>query len=390
MLNITSWRLLFVDDDDDLCRQIKEFLEGESITEDGYAVPFQVETLTSFSEALDVLQAHLFDLLILDVRLGSYGGEREDEAGVTTLQAVRERRFIPVVFYTGLPNAVRDLETPLIRVVEKTEMPRLLEAVKSIFATRLPVVNRAMIRHLETVQRDYMWDFVATHWDKFGNTPDRIGLAYLLARRLAMSLSGPGMQQLLQDLGNYIAPATDRDKVPPMRYYVMPPVETTPLTGDLFYGQIEEKSGYWVLLTPSCDLVTGRVKAEWTLLAHCELLTEQVEYKRWHDSLPNPSNTLNTSLLALLQNNRKEGQSERFYFLPSAIDLPDLVVDFQQVVSLLQKELAELSRLASLDSPFAESLLTRFTRYFGRLGTPDLDADMILSKLNPGELLNSN
>jgi len=69
MLNLTSWRLLFVDDDQDLCRQIKEFFEGESIIEDGHAVPFQVETLTSFSDALDVLQSHLFDLLILDVRL---------------------------------------------------------------------------------------------------------------------------------------------------------------------------------------------------------------------------------------------------------------------------------------------------------------------------------
>ena len=40
-----------------------------------------------------------------------------------------------------------------------------------------------------------------------------------------------------------------------------------------------------------------------------------------------------------------------------------------------------LERLASLDSPFAEALLARFTRYFGRLGTPDLDMTVLLQRL---------
>jgi hypothetical protein len=43
--------------------------------------------------------------------------------------------------------------------------------------------------------------------------------------------------------------------------------------------------------------------------------------------------------------------------------------------------MAGLERLASLDSPFAEALLDGFTRYFGRLGTPDLDVAMLLQRL---------
>ena len=43
--------------------------------------------------------------------------------------------------------------------------------------------------------------------------------------------------------------------------------------------------------------------------------------------------------------------------------------------------MSELERLASLDSPFAEALLARFTRYFGRLGTPDLDVAVLLQRL---------
>ena len=55
-----------------------------------------------------------------------------------------------------MPHLVRDLETPLIQVVEKTEdLPRLLDSLKSIFATRVPAVNRALIRHLDIRHSQY-------------------------------------------------------------------------------------------------------------------------------------------------------------------------------------------------------------------------------------------
>ncbi len=380
MADVTTWQLLFVDDDEDTCWQVKEYLEGETISDAG-EFPF-VETLTDFDKALEALETRRFDLVILDLRLGPHDEMPEEEAGTKTLQAIQQRRFVPVIFYTALPHLVRHLETSLIRVVEKGPSPEpLLVAVRNIFMTRLPAVNRALIRHLETVQRDYMWEFVAKHWERFGDTADRTALAYLLARRLAISLSGSGIQQLAQDLGDPTGTGAAEGQVHPMRYYVMPPVEKSPLAGDLYQGQVGDQIGYWVLLTPSCDLVTGREKAEGVLLARCVLLTEQTEYQRWQTGLPQPSSIVDGRLRAVLRNNRQDGQAERFYFLPGALTLPDLVVDFQQLVTLPRKQMTTLERLASLDSPFAEALLARFTRYFGRLGTPDLDLEVIISRL---------
>lgn len=292
---------------------------------------------------------------------------------------IQQRRFIPVIFYTALPNLVQHLETSIIQVIEKTEdFAHLLAAVKKIFDTPLPTVNRALIKHLETVQRDYMWEFVAKHGAEFIDTSDRIALAYLLARRLAMSLSGSGIQQLSQDLGDSTEFSLDEERVHPMQYYVIPPVETSPLTGDLYRVRIGQQDKYWVLLTPSCDIVNE--KAKWVLMAPCALLTEEHEYQDWHNS---PSQTKKRRLESLLSNNRRNGghQAERFYFLPGALDLPDMVVDFQQVVTLPRVQMESLDRVASLDSPFAEALLARFTRYFGRLGTPNLDIDFVINKL---------
>ena len=224
MNNSTVWRILIVDDDEQLCGQVREYLEGESLADSEDRM--QVETLMDFSVALKTLETRRFDVLILDVRLGSWREMPEQEAGVATLEAIRARRFVPVVFYTGLPHLVRHLQSPLVRVVEKTtDLPGLLEAVQGVFTSRLPAVNLALLHHLEAVQRDYMWNFVAQKWEQLGDTPDRTALAYLLTRRLALSLSGPGILQLARELGDPTGVAAVDGRVHPMQYYVMPPVE---------------------------------------------------------------------------------------------------------------------------------------------------------------------
>src|SRR5690348_10786410 len=117
-----NWQLLLVDDEEDICQQVKDFFEGESITDEDDSV--KITTLTDFNEALEILEHRRFDLVILDVRLESNELQKE-EAGISTLEAIKQKRFIPIVFYTGVAHLVRSLETPLIKVVEKTErLPR--------------------------------------------------------------------------------------------------------------------------------------------------------------------------------------------------------------------------------------------------------------------------
>lgn len=90
-------------------------------------------------------------------------------------------------------------------------------------------------------------------------------------------------------------------------------------------------------------------------------------------------------LTSLLRNNRERGQAERFFFLPAALDIPNLVVDLQELATVSFAEAQGVTRIASIDSPFAELLATRFARYFGRLGVADLDTDAVIGKLAPPE-----
>lgn len=371
-----TWQVLFVDDDSEFCKSAKE-LDGEPINDAQERL--HIETMTDFEATLDELEKRRFDIVVLDVKLDSSGVLKEDK-GRDILESIKQKRFVPVIFYTAVPHLVRDLEKqdkPLVRVVEKTEgLSQVLEVIREILETAIPSINRALIRHLEEVQRDYMWGFVAKHWEEYGDQSDYTALAYLLASRLAVSLSGPGIQQLAQDLGDPVGAAVVAGKVHPMQYYLLPPVDPSPLAGDLYTGKIGEQSGYWILLTPSCDIAQD--KAEKALLALCKPLNEFPECGDW---LQAPSSNTKKKLKNLLTNNRKDGQPERYHCLPAALVIPGLVVDFQQLITLPRNQLDTLTRIASLDSPFAEALMSRFVRYFGRLGTPDLDTDYVLLRL---------
>lgn len=363
-----NWQVLYVDDDEENLAHIKEFLDGEEVADGVLAVT----TLNNFDKCLIRLETHRYDLIILDLRLGPLSEQVSEEAGEKTLKLIQARQFIPVIFYTALPGLVNHQESPLVRIVEKTKgVQELPNTIKNVFDTLLPATNRALIRHLETIQRDYMWEFVAKNWDQLSNSPDRSALAYLLARRLAISLSEKGIEKIISSIGG--TTVIPQKGVHPMQYYVMPPVEYDPLAGDIFKGKIDAKDGYWVLLTPSCDLVDGRDNAEFALFAQCSLLTEQEEYQKWKNNPEKHKDSFERFMM-----NRKK---ERFYYLPAVLSLPDLVIDLQSLVTIPFQNLKTLERLASLDSPYAEALLTRFSRYFGRIGVPDLDVSTAISRL---------
>ena len=376
MANSDPWLVLVIDDDEEAARQAEEIVLRASSSNGGPT--FEVRIETSFENGLRELERSRIDLVVLDVRLGD-DPAADEEAGLQTLRAIQERRFVPVVFYTAVPHLARPLASPpLIDVVEKGSGPApLTEAVIRAFGSGLPLVNRALVRYLEEMQRTYMWGFVTRHWSEVGASADRGAVAYLLARRLAASLGGPGIERLETDLGGAGRPVP-AGTVPPMRMYLMPPLEEV-LVGDLVDGNAGGRTGPWVVLSPSCDLMQG--KAERVLLVAAEPMRDLHEVRKWQEGLPAPSKQATKDLTDLLKNNRAKGQADRHHFLPGALSLPDLLVDFQSLQSVSRVEFDKLLRIASIDSPYAEALVARFLRYYSRVGTEDVDLAPTVERL---------
>ena len=362
------WRFLIVEDKEDTARQLQEAISN--IFEEKDTAEFEI--CKNFKDAVDLFKHERFDLIILDLKDDSDVSINADDnpKGLKIFDELKKIRFVPVVFYTALAHKVRSMQTTFVRVVEKTEgITKLSAEVNKVFETKLPLLNR----QIEELQRNYMWDFVSNHWQEFNSPHGYADLAFLLARRLALSL-----QEEARKHASHFSGSPGINKVHPMEIYIRPPISEKPLAGDIVHGEVDGVLGFWVILTPSCDFEqAGRLGK--VLLAQCLLLSEQPEYTAWKDK---PTDEKNLDVLkSLIGDNRKKQQPERFKFLPGTYFLPDMLVDFQQMKTVLPEILGKLKTVASLDSPYSEAVISRFSRYLGRIGTPDIDKDIVIKRL---------
>lgn len=373
-----EWLVVHVEDDLTVRRQVKEYLDGEHF-EFG---EFNVSETAKFEDALALLRERKVDLVILDVYRGSPAdGNR---AGLPVLETWRATGFAPIILHTALPEGLEEHASPFVHIVPKEagNLARLKATIGQIFATKIPQIHRATVQHLDSSFREYMWGFVQEHWDEIKDLAQQPDFIRLLLRRLGLQFTH-GVAPLIQAVYSDATPADPVEtRIHPVEYYVRPPIGYDPQLGDLRRLCRDRDQALVVVVWPSCDLVhrDGRCKVDRALCAHTRPLADFNEYTKWF-SEDTPSNTIEEALTALITNNRRQGQRERYHFLPPAWDMPALVIDFGDLEHVPVSELKAAQCVATVASPFAESISGRLVHYLGRLGTPDLDLNIVLASL---------
>ncbi|WKC44095.1 hypothetical protein [Pseudomonas veronii] len=365
-----KWNFLIVDDDEEILEMLKETFEAEGFLGDSIV---SCVTAKSFKQALVLVENSSFDLLVLDLQDDAEDGAHpESYGGERILSSLKQHQFTPVVFHTGYAEKIRELESRFVRVVRKGAHEDLSAAIKYSFDTKLP----SLIRYIREQQRKYLWD----HIESGEISPDDLNeegeVAYLLARRLASSMSSSSIRQFFNPQYN-----PGSEKIHPVEYYIYPPLNSGVCLGDVFLDN--ERGEYCLVINPECDFAQNKV--ENVLLIRCVLLRDMPEFSTVRDLVlasSDVSNTKKAELRGIMSDNRKLAgmQPERYKFLPGTSFIPHLVADFQ---ILSQVQLAELStparyvRVATVDTPFAEAIQAKFARYYGRFGVPDIDSEKL-------------
>lgn len=385
------WEVVVVEDTADVRAQIKDFLERQTFARR----KLRVEEFADFDSAQSRIKTRKIDLLVLDIIDGAPSGSNNKPVatpGLGILEQIQQSVFVPVIIYTAAPEKVKAIESPFVAVIGKEAggFPAIAAKIKEFFDLRIPQVARAVNTHLERASCSYMWGFVEKHWDKFKILVDKPEFVRILLQRLAHAVSREQIAAVEAEI--FGAPAKGmaaavpkEDFVHPVEMYFMPPIGDDPVLGDIRVRGTGETTEYWVVLWPSCDLVsTGgrKPKAEKVLCAKGGPLKACPEYVAW--AKDKTSNSAKKKLGQLLKNNREaEGiTKERYHYLPAVVDMPDLVIDFQVLSQIPLAELRGMIHIATLASPFAESMVARFSSYLLRLGTPDLDLAHILERLD--------
>jgi len=265
--------------------------------------------------------------------------------------------------------------------------------IEELFALRIPQLHRAVVNHVDRTLGSYMWSFVLLKWNDFREFADKPEFLRLVVQRLAATLTREGIEKMTAELygEGKMSEADDPEKIHPAECYIKPPIGTDPLLGDVRVRAEGDQRDHLVVLWPSCDMVGigGRLpKTNAILCAGAMPLTKAPEVEAWRQS---PSATKEESVRRILKNMRKAlpdqevGSSDRYHFLPGVWDIPDLVVDFQKLEHLPLDTVKSFTCLGTLASPFAEALGSRFGRYLGRIGTPDLNLDLVMTGLKREE-----
>ena len=364
-----KWNFLVVDDDQKMAAQTSEILQNKRTLPGDEVV---CEICSSFEGAKEKVLKSRYDLVVLDLQ-DDVG--RAEMKGQEILDLLRLTHFIPVVFYTGHAHKVASLQTPFVRVVAKgdDDVELLRAAVAEVFSSGLP----KLIHFIHEQQRAYLWAHVDEFWKSTGPICDVKDLACLLSKRLSNALKGVSVRRSLD--------GEDRDIVHPIEMYVWPSIGEGLQTGDI----VELEGSQYVILNPACDFAQGKINhivmAECFKLEHCQEYLDLVEHKK--TGAPFTRSQL-SAVKGVVGDNRqgKKVQPERYKYLPATVFMNASVVDFQALRSIANAEekLAGIRRIATLDTPFVESLLSKFSRYYGRIGTPDLNVDELVDVIVSG------
>ncbi|PIU88547.1 hypothetical protein COS64_03545 [archaeon CG06_land_8_20_14_3_00_37_11] len=71
----------------------------------------------------------------------------------------------------------------------------------------------------------------------------------------------------------------------------------------------------------------------------------------------------------------------KYYFLPETPFIKNHIVDFQELLTEKYGNLKNYERIARIDDPFVQSMVSSFIRHYNRIGTPDLDYDYIFDHI---------
>lgn len=355
-----------VDDDPIQCDQAKQLLNDEIIG--NKKIIF--ESIQDFSRATELLLEKDFDIVILDLR-GNGLSEEGLPLGESVLNEIKKKCFVPIIFYTGFPGQIQDQQSEIIRVVEKgLSVSALKTEIESVLASKLPFIKKTLNDYIKETLRSYLWDFVHEEWQSLSQITDGVSLNYLLARRLAHSLSKEKIMGLVG------SGPTNEGIAHPMEFYIYPPISEQISTGNI----LKKDGQIFVILNPACDLVLreGIRKAKDIILAEGIPLEETQEYKGYKAS---KNDNTKKELLKLLGNNANENR-DRFFLLPKTNFIENTIIDFLKLKVVKETELGSFEKIAELDSPFAESVLSRFVKCYNRIGIPDLKSEDLLDDID--------
>jgi len=350
-------KLLFIEDHEssivDALQLIQEEIEVPSVE------------VSQFEPALELILSFLPDIVILDLE-GVPSTPRYD--GFDIRDFIWDNRFCPIVVYSAY---VEDYEAeydehPLVKTVPKGEEDspeRVLNAVREL----VPVTEALRTTQEQVDQR--FWEAMKVIAPiALKTTPPSDDLINKIIR------SGRRRVAAMMDV-----PVGEEPPLSSWEQYLYPPVSPDPEVGDVLRtekGSVDDPYSFRVVLTPSCDMVSSgnrTPKVNEVLVAKCFPVDQALQ-------MINMTGNGNKRHRQRLQSAvLSQGFYQSLIIVPALTGaIPPMAANLKDLQLIPMGDIGSgkaYERVASVDSPFKETVAWAYLQIACRPGLPERDLD---------------
>lgn len=345
------FNILLIDDDLDIRNSTKEYFDSIGTSD------YNLKTC-DFTEFEVEIAKQDFHIIISDYK-NNHGNPQE---GLEVFEKIKRKTFVPLIIYTGfhgsIDHAISDSESCFLRIIAKgtgSEVDLKAAMDEIINSKEFHVKENIEKKLLESMNknfREYFWTIVQSHWSEFENL-DEETLERILSRKIIQDLH-PALlaNERIHPIEFYEFPVTDKSKI-----------ET---------GSILIKEGkYYICINNDCDLSVreGRCKASKLVLLEIKIGLNALDISGGNND-------------QLLNNNHSKHRDGKFIF-PKTFFFQGGYIDFDDVCTknlaiqagkITLDEIGEI--VAKVHSPYIQRLISNFSRYYNRVGTPDINTSI--------------
>lgn len=386
-------KILIIEDNEELAEELEECLKHERNFPDAH-----IKRYENFTEGEKSFLYEKFDLAIVDIKDDSPGGDIY--AGIKIISRIMKNIFIPVIFWTGNSpdpilnylkenNMYLEDNDSMISLIMKEQMQDVADRINTIINSKYFGVTKSIEHEISKTLAEHLWKHVRPHYNDYFSGVDEEDISRLQESILR--------SRIVRKLSAEIDNNTDISGYAAWRY-IYPPVSSGLSTGSILKSSNTNSSEWSIVLSPACNLeprgkegAAQVPKSDYLILAKAKPVEEYNFYAKYSK---NPTTNLWNKHIE-----NKLKAKENWYYLPKFVDIPDIFINLEDIytIQLNKEEYIDkfrkgedrsfwkyfidtnfLEHIATLSSPYVENLISQYSHFIGKVGTPDLKTMSIM------------
>ena len=357
-------KLLIVEDEKEQVQLYLDVIESFNKASD---IKINPEPFSTLETGMEALKRNYYDAAIIDLRLDSKTAELK---GMEIVDSIMNNLRFPVFIVSGSIAQIERPENALFKKRLRTQdFKKILGEITSIYSTGITKIlnNKGII---EEYLNNIFWNHLSSSMENWINDDSRT------SEEKQKSL----LRYTLIHMQEYIDEAVE--KYHPSEFYITKPIKKNIFTGDI----VSFEGNRFVVLTPSCDIVLradGTRNTQRILFCKIKNLKEEVKNYDKLNIDTGSNNKDKQRLLRYLANN----STQNFHFIPQDNSIKAGLIDFQDKITISEPDVNEfidekkMVRLATISMPFLKDVISRYSNYYARQGSPDFNSDEVYKSL---------